>query len=217
MRRAFVVTVALVAAVALISSIASAGGWNHHYSDASGDVAYANIDIVEIKSYASGSEIILELTVAGIIENSTDITYNIQIIGQPHYGSVWYGNGGMTLVSYPDGGVNTSGVTIVADKTMRGVVPISHAGNASAFDIQGNAVYRAPSGTQSDVALNFAGGTGGPTANAWEIFGMAAWLFILILLVPAIIIVVVVAIVLSMKKKARASTPMQQPPYTPPH
>ena len=68
----------------------------------------------------------------------------------------------------------------------------------------------------SGVALNFAGGIGGSTANAWEIFGMAAWLFILILLVPAIIIVVVVAIVLSMRKKARSPPLMQQPPHPPP-
>ena len=207
MRRALVAMTAFLAAVALTSGTASAGGWNHDYTDASGDVSYANIDIIEIKSHASGTDIILELTVRGVIETSFDASYHIEVFGEPQHGSVSYGNGGMKLIYYPDGGVNTTDVTIVGGNTMRGIIPIAHAGNASAFDIQGSAVHRFPGGAESDQALNI----GGSNDTVSQILGMAVWLFLLVLLAPIIVIVAVVVIVLLMKRRAQSPPQMQQP------
>jgi hypothetical protein len=193
----------------MASGTASAAGWNHDYTDPSGDVSYANIDITEIKSHASGTDIIIELTVLGVIENTSGITYHIEVFGEPEHGSVWYGNTGMPVVTYPDGGVNMTGATVVGGNTVRGIIPITHAGNASAFDIQGQTVRVIPSGNEHDIAYNIASG---PDDTAWQILGMAAWLFILVLLAPIIVIVAVVVIVLYMKRKAQSPPPMQQPP-----
>ena len=94
--------------------------YGHTYSDGSGDVmegteaAYAGvvgghdyIDITEVKSYKSEDNVILKMTVVGVITDSEDKYYYFSIYLTEEtetatYGyTVWYGNGecvGMNLV-----------------------------------------------------------------------------------------------------------------------
>ena len=52
---------------------------NIDYTDNLGDVNNQDVDIIEIKSYQDGSNIVLELTVAGQIQTGTNYLYRIII------------------------------------------------------------------------------------------------------------------------------------------
>jgi len=77
MKRLCVALLALVSAVVIASGPVAAQGWNHDYADVTGDVSYTNVDITRVKSYESGTDIVIDLTVAGVIEDSSIIVYAV--------------------------------------------------------------------------------------------------------------------------------------------
>ena len=77
---------------------------NIQYSDPQGDVSDSDFDIIEIRSYAQFQYIVLELTVAGMIQTPdtepsySDFIYRINVVARgidrdPHIYSCAYQNG----------------------------------------------------------------------------------------------------------------------------
>jgi hypothetical protein len=132
---------ALLAAMAAIfvSGNALADGWYHSYSDPSYDVAYANVDITKIESYKLGTDVAIELTVRGAIEDSIEIAYWIYF-GQPGSESSFYYSNGTSTVHYHGGGSGASAVSI-SGSTLTTIIEQANAGPESAFDIFGRATY----------------------------------------------------------------------------
>ena len=138
-------------AAILVSGNALAAGWYHSYSDPSYDVAYANVDITSIESYELGTDVVMELTVRGEIEDSSEIVYWI-FIGQQGSGcGIYYSNGTGIVFNYGSGS-NATGVS-KSGSTLTGIIAQMNAGPESIFDIFGRATYD-PTGqsTQTDTA-----------------------------------------------------------------
>ncbi len=101
---------------------------NIEHSDPLGDVADADIDIVEIRSYLNGTELYLQLTVAGrIVKTNATTRYQYKIIpvakrisedSSAHIYELGYTNGSMAVSSF-------SARAYVNGATLTIVVPIS--------------------------------------------------------------------------------------------
>jgi hypothetical protein len=147
--RATVVSVLFVAmAMMFASGKASADGWNHDYADSFFDVTYANVDILGMKSYAQGTDVVVELRVRGVIEDSSEIVYWAYILHQGSGWGVYYSNG-TGIVYYFGGGSSTSGVS-KSGNTLTGIIAQANAGSESNFEIFGYAAY-APSGQSAQI------------------------------------------------------------------
>ena len=194
------------------SGLASAAGWNHDYSDEWGEVLYPNVDITTVRSYESGQNIILEMSVLGAIENSSDITYWIWI-GSEDSGAGVYFHHGDAYIYYVGGGSTSSGVEIVLARTLRGTIPKTQAGESSNFDVIGYAIHDETPFAQDFAGAAYQNGIDTPVDN---ILGFALWTLILIILIPIIIIIVIVVLVVVLASKKPAQPPMQPPMQGPP-
>ncbi len=217
-KRVFVWSLAALAvalALSMTAGTALAGGWNHNYADVSNDTSEANVDITGIKSQAQGTDIVLELTVRGVIDDSSTVVYAVYTAGQGSSYGMFYASG-TGVVVYVGG--SSFNVTKTASNKLQGTMPQSGTNGESSFDIVGFAADTGGSSTHYDYAgsaYGGGGGTGGGTTDAGLILGMAFGLFLLLLLVPIIItiVIIVVIVLLLHKKKAPVPPPAQQPPY----
>jgi hypothetical protein len=101
---------------------------NIQHSDPAGDVADPNIDIVLIKSYLNGTDLYLQMTVAGeIVETNSTVGYQYKLIivakglsedAHAHIYALSYDNGSMEISS-------ASAHPYVNGSTLTIVVPIS--------------------------------------------------------------------------------------------
>ncbi len=198
-------------AVLFVSGRALAGGWNHNYTDPSNDVSYANVDITRLKSYSQGTDVVIELTVRGEMEDSNEIVYWVYIVNQASGAGVYYSQG-TGFIYYYGGGFSMSGVT-KSGNMLTGIMAQANAGSEANFDIFGYAAH-APSGQSVQIDWSGAANQGGGTGTD-QVTGMAMWVLALLILIPVIIIIVVVVVVLTVIKKKRTAPPLQ-PQYPPP-
>ena len=217
-KRSFVCVASVFAvAVALLATAwaASAAGWNHNYTDASNDTSEANVDITGITSHAQGTDVVLELTVRGVIDDSSTVVYAVYTAGQGSSYGMFYASG-VGVVVYVGG--SSFNVTKTASNKLQATMPQSGTNGESSFDIVGFAADTGGSSTHYDYAgsaYDGGGGTGGGTTDAGLILGMAFGLFLLLLLVPIIVLIVIILVIVLVlhKKKAPVPPPAQQPPY----
>lgn len=126
---ALIIIVVAVAGIAMIGQM-PVNRTNIEHSDPVGDVTDPNIDIVLIKSYLNGTDLYLQMTVAGkiVVTNSTiGYLYKLIIVAKgvsedasAHVYTLSYDNGSMELSSFSD-----SVRPYVNGSTLTLVVPIS--------------------------------------------------------------------------------------------
>ena len=130
-RKTRIVALSLITVIA-VASIAVLGQMPVHrtnieHTDPLGDVADADVDIVNIKSYLNGTDLYLQLTVAGnIVETNATVRYqyNINIVGkrvtdtEGHLYGFTFENGSMGVSTYTSN-------SFVSGDTLTIVTPIS--------------------------------------------------------------------------------------------
>ena len=101
---------------------------NIQYTDSLGDIQEPNFDIIQIKSHLVANNIVLELTVAGLIQitdsniSHPDFLYRIIIVGKHHDG----GQGHIYACTYSDGVIQQYGFDFEVDNsTLRIFFPLT--------------------------------------------------------------------------------------------
>ena len=211
MKRLVISSIGVLVGLLMNSGIAAAG-WDHLYTDPSLDVYNPDVDISRLRSYADSSDVVIELTVSGEIENSSEVTYYVHIGSETSTAGVFY-NDGLGMIYYVDGGFTTAGIEVAGD-TLRGRIPQSHAGSSSSFDVYGVAIFDVPGTSVGDMVDHAGPGSTGTTPPADQILGMAIWMLILVVLVPIvvfIVLIIVIVVLLAKKPPAAPQPPFQQP------
>jgi len=169
----------------------------------------ASVDITRIRSFVDGSNIVLEMTLKGSVENDTQTAYWLHVGSQTASVGMYWANGLGYVYYYGGGGFDTLNITATGN-VITGRLPQSKAGPENDFDIIGYAVHTVGSTYQFD--WSGAGYIGGGGGNAGETVGIATWVLAILLIVPLIIVIAIVVILLTRRKKV----PQQQPQYPPP-